>query len=79
MKLSQYKYIVAVERQDFRSRDPEKHVYSRRGFQTFESAERYVTSLTSLPSVFDVRIINMAHLRASYNVSQYLEDNPRSF
>lgn len=42
MKLSEYNYIVTIERKDFRSKY--KTIFCRRGFMTHEAAEKYLRS-----------------------------------
>lgn len=79
MKLSQYKFIVTIERQDFCSHDSEKHTFRRRGFQTFEAAERYLLSCKSSSFVFNAWILNMAQVHAAVYVQQFQEENPREF
>lgn len=45
MKLSEYNYIVIIERKDFRSKY--KTTFHRRGFMTYKGAEKYLRSCRS--------------------------------
>lgn len=78
MKLSQYKYIVTIEKQDFRSHNKEKTTFRRRGFQTFSSAEKYLLTCRSSSYCYNGWILNMAQVHAAVYVQRFLENNPRS-